>query len=72
MPLPKGMSAPEQVNASVDFGISDIGSEEWDKLYPWIQKIIEDSDEGKAYFTENPKTESAAGGTGNPDDEVPF
>lgn len=72
MPLPKGMTAPEQVNPSIDFGISDIGSEEWDKLYPWIQKIIEGSDEGKAYFTDNPKTESAAGGTDNPDDDIPF
>jgi len=49
VPLPKGMTCIDRVNDIVDFGIKDIGGEEWGKLYPWVQKIVLESDEGKRY-----------------------
>jgi len=46
MPLPKGMTAPELENPTVDFGIDDINNEElFDSLYEWVQKLIKQSDE---------------------------
>lgn len=54
-PLPTEMSMPELINPSFYFEIDQIGGDNWDKLYPWIQKmIIEKSDEGKAYLAANP------------------
>jgi len=50
MPMPKGMPEPEQTNEQINFGIGDYGNpDEYNKLYPWIQTIIEESDEAKAY-----------------------
>lgn len=47
MPLPKGMACDERVNDLVDFGIDDRNGEEYKKLYPWVQKIVDDSHEAK-------------------------
>jgi hypothetical protein len=54
-PAMKGMEVPKQVNESVDFGIGDIGGDEWNKLYPWVQtRIIKKYKEGKEYLAANP------------------
>ena len=62
MPLPKGMSVPPIVNPVVDFGINDMCTEEYNKLYPWVQNVVKDSHEGQKYFlglsgTTRPPTE---------------
>ena len=41
------MKCDERQNPLVDFGINDINSEEFDKLWPWVQRIVMESDEGK-------------------------
>ncbi len=51
MPLPKGMNCEPRYNELVDFGICDLGTEEFDKIWPWVQKIILDSHEGKRFNT---------------------
>lgn len=49
MRLPKGMQAEPRVNELVDFGIGDITNEElFNKLWPWVQNIIKESDEYRA------------------------
>lgn len=49
MRIPKGMQAEPRVNELIDFGIGDITNEElFNKLYPWVQNIVKDSDEYKA------------------------
>ena len=50
MPLPKGMTCAERANDLVDFGIGDLGTPEFEKVYPYLQKIILDSDEGKRFM----------------------
>ena len=51
MPLPKGMTVPERANELVDFGINDMDDKElFALLWPWVQNIVKDSKEGKAYF----------------------
>ena len=60
MPLAKGMNVINRVNDLVDFGITDLGTPVWDKLYPWVQKVIaEKSDEGKIFFKNKPLPERA-------------
>jgi hypothetical protein len=49
MPLAKGMTCNDRVNELVDFGINDLGTPEFDKVYPYVQKWILDSHEGKAF-----------------------
>lgn len=51
MPLPKDMQLNERVNELVDFGIADINTSEFDKLYPFVQDIINSSEEGKLFNT---------------------
>jgi hypothetical protein len=75
MPLPKGMKAEPRVNDTVDFGICDLGEPEWDNLWPWVQKIIEKSDEGKEFFGQGaPAQQNNGGGQPpiDPDDDIPF
>lgn len=50
MPLPKGMSCPDRTNDLVDFGIDDLGSPIFEKIYPYVQRIILDSHEGKRFM----------------------
>lgn len=51
MPLPKGMAVPERANDLVDFGINDMDDKDiFGKLWPYVQNIVKDSKEGKAYF----------------------
>jgi hypothetical protein len=60
MPLPPAMPAIDQVNPSVDFGVDEIGTNDWEKLYPWVQKIIlEKSEEGQAWTAAGNKYEPA-------------
>jgi hypothetical protein len=49
MPLPKGMKCDERQNPLVDFGITDINNDEFTKLWPWVQRIVLESDEGKRF-----------------------
>jgi len=49
VPMPKGMILEARQNELVDFGICDLGTPEFDKLYGWVQKIVMDSDEGKRF-----------------------
>ena len=49
MPLPKGMACPDRVNELVDFGIGDLGTPEFEKVYPYLQKTILESDEGRKF-----------------------
>lgn len=76
MPLPKGMKAIDRVNPLVNFGIRDLGSEEYDKLWPWVQKIVDSSEEGQQFSKQGPaKTYEKQSTSGNmdPDDsEIPF
>ena len=54
-PLPGEMSMPELINESFYFEIDEIGTDKWQKLYPWVQKmIIEKSEEGRAYLAAHP------------------
>ena len=53
-PLMKGFELDAQVNPSMNFGIDDIGNDEWNKLYPWLQKQVMKSDEGVAYLAAHP------------------
>jgi hypothetical protein len=52
-PLPSKMECPERINELVDFGINDIGTPEFDKLWPWVAKIVMESKEGKRYEVKN-------------------
>lgn len=47
MPLPKGMTCGDRHNDLVDFGIGDYNTEEANKLWPWVLKIISESHEIK-------------------------
>jgi len=79
MPLPKGMQAEELKNEKVDFGITDLGTPEFEKVWPWVRKIIAESNEGKRFFgpkgydpmadkkEDVPKTQLH-----KPDDMIPF
>lgn len=40
MPLPKGMTCHERYNEIIDFGIEDANTELFDKIWPWVRKII--------------------------------
>ena len=76
-PLPKGLNAPELQNETINFTIDQLGDNDVvSKIYPWVQKIIAESDEGKAFgfvaqeksgstFTEQPSTATEG-------DDVPF
>jgi hypothetical protein len=44
-PLHKSVKMPPQSNDSINFGTEDINGPEWDKLYPWIQNIVKESNE---------------------------
>jgi hypothetical protein len=74
MPLPKQMKAIDRVNDTVDFGICDLGEPEWDSLWPWVQKIIEKSDEGKEFFGQGAPAQNTGNGEPpfDPDDDIPF
>lgn len=69
MPLPRGMTAPPLENDTIDWGIDDLGDQElWEKLYPWVQNKIMESEEYKAFCEGEPETSN------DPDDdeEIPF
>jgi len=74
-PLMKGMEAPPAENKVVYFPVSDIGGGQWEDLYEWVQGIIMDSDEGKAFkahgapFTE--KTEDSGSTEADSGEEEP-
>lgn len=72
--LNKKLTMPERINPLVNFGISDIGSPLWDSLYPWVQKIIEKSDEGISFFGQGAPRNTGQGNGQNEqgDDSVPF
>jgi hypothetical protein len=70
MPIPKGMKAIDRVNDLVDFGIGEIGSQEFNSLWPWVQAIIERSDEGKEFAGQG--APASSGGANVPDDDIPF
>jgi len=50
MSLPKGTDVNDRHNPLVDFGISDLGTEEFEKLWPWVQKIVKESYEGIQFY----------------------
>jgi hypothetical protein len=53
--LPVEMVMPELINTPVYFEIQNIGGDQWEELYPFVQKmIIEKSAEGQAYLAANP------------------
>ena len=58
MPLPKGMACPDRYNELVDFGITDIGDEEYDKLWGFVKKIVDESYEGQRYWSSHNKADS--------------
>lgn len=71
-PLMKGIQVDDQVNPTINFGISDLHNPaEYDKLYPWVQKIIAESAEYKSqsstYDVPEPVIER-----GNDEDDLPF
>jgi hypothetical protein len=72
MPLPKGMKAIDRQNETVDFGICDLGGEEYKNLWPWVQTIIEKSDEGKEFFGQAPPSGMPNQGPVATDDDIPF
>lgn len=67
-PLGKGMACIDRVNDLIDFGIHQIGTSVYDKLYPWVKTaFIEKSLEYAAYLIEKAKQET------NPEDpDRPF
>ena len=49
LPLPNGIKCEPRVNELVDFGINDIGTPEFEKLWPWVQRLVLNSEEGLKY-----------------------
>lgn len=77
MPLPKGMEMEyqhnEEINPLVDFGVEDLGTEEFDKLWPWVQNIVKESEEGQRFYSDSPDTGAAESPSAAPDDDdIPF
>jgi hypothetical protein len=74
MPLPKGMEMDFEIhNPLVDFGIQDLGTEEYEKLWPWVQKIIGESEEGKRFFSDAPvQAKDSTAEESIVDDDIPF
>jgi hypothetical protein len=57
IPLPEAMAATliDQVNPTVKFSVDQLGTNaDFDNIWPWVQKIIEASEEGKAYKALHP------------------
>jgi hypothetical protein len=53
--LPEEMPVADLINVPCHFTIEEIGTEKWELIYPWIQKmIIEKSEEGQAYLASHP------------------
>ena len=73
-PPMKGMKIPDAENDLVFFPITDIETGDWEKLWPWEQKIIMESDEGKAFTAGGePFTSPEESGESEDGDEpVPF
>ena len=71
-PLPDEMVMPDLINPTVEFGIDDIGTDKWDMLYPWIQKLImRDSEEGQAYLAAHPDFVFGQSTSTNENNETP-
>jgi hypothetical protein len=86
--LPDEMESNVLQNVPVYFEIEEIGTDKWELIYPWVQKmIIEKSEEGQAYLAAHPgfeygkkksqedpkQQEDAKADTPAPkDDEIPF
>lgn len=52
-PLMKGIVVDPQVNPTINFGIDDLyNPEEFNKLYPWVQKLVMESEEAKKKLDE--------------------
>ena len=56
MPLPKGMEVIERQNPLIDFAVEELGSNEetMKQIWPWVKKIIWESEEGKVFHAANP------------------
>jgi hypothetical protein len=67
--LMKGVSVPDRVNPLVDFGIDDLGTAEYNKIYPWIQKFVIQSDEAGEFINGGGVL---GGGEAAGDEEPPF
>jgi len=53
-PLHKSVKLGAPYNETINFGISDLNTALFDKLYPWIQNIIKESAEYKGFTVEEP------------------
>jgi hypothetical protein len=77
LPLAKGMTVIERVNDLVFFEIENIrNQEEWDKVWPWVQKRILASDEGKVSGMQANEPKHEAAPANDPplmgEEEIPF
>ena len=57
IPLPAAMKDGliDQVNPTVKFSVDQLGeNDDYKDIWPWVQKIIARSDEGKAFAAKNP------------------
>jgi len=73
--VPKGMTAPPQVNPTLFYDLEDHNEEIWGKLSEGIRKIILQSEERKAQEAEAGqalKKMAAAATSSEQDDEIPF
>ncbi len=64
-PLMKGINVEDQVNPTINFGIADLHNpEEFGKLYPWVQKMVMESEEAK-HVNQEPVIQ-------HEEDDIPF
>lgn len=55
VPMMEGLTLSPRHNELIDFGIDDIRGPEFLKLWPWVQKTILESEEGKASGVQLPE-----------------
>lgn len=69
-PLHKSVKLDDQFNAPINFGIEDINTPEWNKLYPWLQNIIKESQEYIALMGASTEEETVIESA--EEDDIPF
>ena len=72
-PLHKSVKLGKPHNPLINFGIDEIGTEQFSGLYPWIQNIIKESEEYKGgKVTEYDVPEPKQDNEDNEDGDIPF
>jgi len=69
-PIPKGTLAPDQINSTFEFSLTEWSEDKFNKLPEWIQTQIKASHEYKSIF--NPTNREVGNETDNSNDDLPF